>query len=160
MYIAVTSSGEMIAQENSGGAAAKVGRRTSIVVHQSIMSNPTLPPASTTASQSNTPSASSAQGNTGIVPHLAAHTGELTAIYEVSEFIPDAPHLININKKCMITKSLLFLARVQRSVYKIYPVRLVGTVINRSFQSYQFFSSVDASAATTELYNLSLAKEP
>ena len=158
----------MIAQENSGGAGAKVGRRTSILVHQSIMSNPTLPPAPPTpaaatpapAAASGAGAGSSVQGNTGIVPHLAAHTGELTAIYEVSEFLPDAPHLINVTKKCMITKTLLFLARLQRSVYRLSPVRLVGTVINRSFQPYQYFSAGESSAATTELYNLSLAKEP
>ena len=164
--IAVTTTGEEVKRENSG--AKTFGRRTSIVAHKSIMNNPVPPPTPPTVSKQtsqNSPMGVKSNDDndmviSGIVPHLAAHTAEFTAIYEISEFIPDSPHLININKKVMITKSLLFLARLQRSVYKLQPIRLVSTVINRSIQPYQYFSNSESSAATTELYKLSFVREP
>jgi len=164
VFIAITASGEEVKQENSGGTNA-FARRSSIVVNKSVLS------ASTPAggkSADNDVRAAADQANAedeeqqlvGIVPHLGAHTAELTGVYEVAEFIPDSPALININKKVMTTRCILQLARLQRTVYAIQSVRLVGNVINKSIQQYQYFSAADSAQASKDQYALSCKREP
>lgn len=160
-------------QENSGGTNA-FARRSSIVVNKSIMTAPGNERAiSGSAVNSNDITAAAAQVNAdeekeknkdqnaiGIVPHLGAHTAELTGIYEVTEFIPDSPALINVTKKVMTTKCILQLARLQRTVYAIQSVRLVGNVINKSIQLHQYFSAADSAQASKAQFALSCKREP
>jgi hypothetical protein len=163
--VAITASGEEVKQENSGGTNA-FARRSSIVVNKSLMTTP----APSAAAAANDVRAAAAQANAedeqekqpmvGIVPHLGAHTAELTGVYEVTEFIPDSPCLINVTKKVMTTRCILQLARLQRTVYAIQSVRLVGNVINKSIQQHQYFSAADSAQASKDQYALSCRREP
>lgn len=151
---ALSATGEIVNQENTGGGNA-FARRTSIVANKSVLST-AQPDSAEEEKPDIDPNAC-----TGIVPHLAAHTAELTSIYDSNpEFIPDTPHLLNIEKKIMTSRAILFLARLQRSIYRLHSIRLVGSVINRSIQQYQAFSAAESSKTSTELYQLSFAREP
>ena len=159
----MSATGEVVQQENAG-VGNTFARRTSIVANKSMLSAAPTTVSGTSAKNKDKDIHSEVvdpNACTGVVPHLAAHTAELTSIYDSNpEFIPDTPHLLNIEKKLMTSRAILFLARVQRSIYRLHSVRLVGSVINRSIQQYQSFSATESNKVSTTLYKLSFVREP
>ena len=74
-------------------------------------------------------------------------------------YVVDAPHLINLDKLRLVSRSLLFLRQLQRLNYSLVAVRLVSCVLNAALKESIFISSTDASAAAKELYEISQNKE-
>ena len=61
------------------------------------------------------------RGVSGLVPHLGAHLAELCSIEEGNtDYVPDFPSLINLEKLILVGRTLLFLQELQ-----------VGIVLNR-----------------------------
>lgn len=97
----------------------------------------------------------------GVVPHLGVHLAELTQINEGNiSHIAEAPHLLNIRKLVLLSRSLTFIGRLQRMTYKrLQPVRMLATLLNHSLKPYLRLNTKESATTGRMLYERSLAIE-
>lgn len=118
--------------------------------------------------------------SSGVVPHLGAHLAELVTIegkrciwlkYDSLQvhafcgsegnptYLPNAPHLFNMEKKRLCARALLQLRRVQRVHYTFHTLPLIQLVLTREFAKGRRLSSAQSTEWSRRMYNMSLQLE-
>jgi hypothetical protein len=96
-----------------------------------------------------------------MVPHLAAHLGEMATIIEGNpDYLPDSPHLINLSKMQLMTRAINTIAIIRRQKYNFLPIRLISTVINRELKQFVYLSGIESSNEGRLLFEKSVKIEP
>lgn len=96
-----------------------------------------------------------------VVPHLAAHLGEMATIIEGNpDYLPDAPHLINLSKIRLITRAINTIAIMRQQKYNFIPIRLISIVINRELKQFVYLNGIESTNKGRLLYDKSVKLEP
>ena len=95
------------------------------------------------------------------VPHLAVHLAQLSSIDEANiDHISDAPHLINLSKHYLRSRSVELLVQLQRHRYtKIVPVRSLAAAFDVHLSQYMLLTANENRYSAQKLYELSQRRE-
>ena len=74
-------------------------------------------------------------------------------------YLPNAPHLFNLEKKRLTCRVLLQLRRIQRVQYSLQPLPLAQLVISRAFATGRHLSAAQASEWSRRMFHISLQLE-
>lgn len=90
------------------------------------------------------------------MPHIGAHLAELTAITEGNpSFIPENPHLINMNKYSLYSNTLTTLRKMQRLKYNLTSVRMIVAALNHQIKLHSKLSLSESSEYSKMLFKMS-----
>ena len=96
----------------------------------------------------------------GFIPHLGAHLAELSTIDEGNlDHMSNAPHLLNISKLKLTARTVTLLTDLQKYSYKIRPVRMIASTIDKALQRYVYLTNAEVADNDRRLYELSLYRE-
>jgi hypothetical protein len=95
-----------------------------------------------------------------VVPHLAAHLGALTGIFECHmDYLPENVHLLNVTKWKLCSAIVIPLLRFQKMKYQFRPLRAVVSAFHACWRPFFVFSCYDSIDVGKVLFELSLQKE-
>ena len=114
------------------------------------------------------------RGISGLVPHLGAHLAELSTIDEGNpDCVPDFPNLINLHKKFLLARTILYLGQLQKTGYVhtddaaernrkvILPIRVIMAAIGISLQPFlQLMGSSRTRVLNQKMFDVSVLLEP
>jgi hypothetical protein len=97
---------------------------------------------------------------TAVVPHLAAHLGALTGIFECHmDYLPENVHLLNVTKWKLCSAIVIPLLRFQKMEYHFRPLRAVVSAYHACWRPFFVFSCYDSIDVGKVLFELSVQKE-
>lgn len=112
-------------------------------------------------------------GASAVVPHLGAHLAEyctvegkiLEFVFDIglllfyiegnSNFLPDAPYLINVEKMKLNVRISQLMQKMQRFRYCFSSVRVIQSTLLKCFTEGQYLSTMEATLWSRRMYNKS-----
>jgi hypothetical protein len=95
------------------------------------------------------------------IPHLGAHLAEITSVDEGNtDYISNAPHLLNVVKLKLLARTVMQLADLQKFRYNLTPVRIVSCAIDKALQPFVHLTKTEVSENDRKMFDLSLEREP
>ena len=96
-----------------------------------------------------------------LIPHLGSHLAEITSVDEGnSDYISNAPHLLNVTKLKLSARTVLQLADMQKFRYNLTPIRIISCAIDKALQPFVHLTSLQVADCERSLYDLSKEREP